>query len=287
MYAILRRLLTFCGIPVWIHFYIGVSRTHYAGIDMCMKTLTPTMTFTVGEPAQYILSVSAPWWQSTVYEAECWWLCRDWKFAGQLDAYLESSMVELCCLRCIGALVGVCLAVVIPYFWVSYLRAMQFLCNIVASHRFIIWISIGNDVYPLLSARSNVYGIVFEMSKVMRVALRYCSQVRFVYAGSSSTLQYEQRYSQHSCHMYDNAVTEIIDRVHDAGDVRGITGANLFQGLQLIDRIGHVSPVGAPVVRKGIILFAQWAMVKDPFDGWRRMMGDVLRLYPVKFRSRL
>ena len=132
VYAILRRLLTFCCIPVWIHFYIRVSRTHYAGIDMCMKALTLTMTFTVGEPAQYILSVSAPWWQSTVYEAGCWWLCRDWKFAGQLDAYLESSMVELCCLRCIGALVGVCLAVVIPYFWVSYLRAMQFLCNIVA-----------------------------------------------------------------------------------------------------------------------------------------------------------
>ena len=88
-------------------------------------------------------------------------------------------------------------------------------------------------------------------------------------------------------HVYDNEVTEIIDRVHDAWDVRRIIEANLFQGLQLRDRMGQLSPVCLPVVTKGIILFAEWAMVKDPLDSWRRMMRDVRRSYPVKLRSRL
>ena len=183
-----------------------------------------------------------------------------------------------------------CLAVVIPgaaFLWGSYLRAIQVLCNIVASPRFMVWISMGNDVYPPLSHRGNVYSIVFEISKVMRVASRYCSHQRLVYGGSSSTWQYQQRYRQHSCFVYDNEVREIIDRVHDSGGVRCITGASLFEGLQLIDCIGHVSPLSLPIVANGIIVLGKWAMVNDPLDGWRCMIRDVLWFYSVKPQSRL
>ena len=164
----------------------------------------------------------------------------------------------------------------------SYLRAIHVLCNIVASPRFMVWISMGNDVYPpsFYSNRSKLYSIVLEISRVMRVALRYCSHQHLVYGGSSSTWQYQQRYGEHGCHVYDNHVREIIDRVHEEGDVRCITGANLFGGLQLIDRIGHISPMSLPSVTQGIIVVAKWAMVNDPLDGWRRMIRHVLWLHP-------
>ena len=72
-----------------------------------------------------------------------------------------------------------CFAVVIPgaaFLWVSYLRVMEALFNIVASPRFLVWISMGNDVYAALSHRRNVHIIVIGILKVMRVALRHCSQ---------------------------------------------------------------------------------------------------------------
>ena len=176
-----------------------------------------------------------------------------------------------------------CLAVVIPgagFLWGSYLRAIHVLRNIVASPRFMVWISMGNDVYPPALHRGNINGIVWEISKVMRVALMYCSHQRLVYGGSSWTWQYQQRYGEHGCHVYDNQVREIIDRVHAQGDVRCITGANLFGGLQLIDRIGHISPMSLPGVTQGIIVLAKWAMVNDPVDCWRRMIRNVLWRYP-------
>ena len=62
------------------------------------------------------------------------------------------------------------------FLWVSYLRVMEALFNIVASPRFLVWISMGNDVYAALSHRRNVHIIVIGILKVMRVALRHCSQ---------------------------------------------------------------------------------------------------------------
>ena len=51
--------------------------------------------------------------------------------------------------------------------------------------------------------------------------------------------------------------------------------------------MGNECYVSLPNVTKGIILLKKWAMVKDPLASGRRMMRDVLWLYPVKFRSRL
>ena len=138
----------------------------------------------------------------------------------------------------------------------------------------------GNDIYPPGSQRGKLNGIVWEISRVMRVALRYCCHQRLVYGGSSTTWQYQQRYGEHGVQLYDKQVRAIIDGVHEEGDVRCITGANLFGGLQLIDRIGHISPMSLPIVTLGIIVVAKWAMVKDPLDCWRRMTRHVLWLHP-------
>ena len=188
-----------------------------------------------------------------------------------------------------------CLAVVIPgaaFLRGSYLRAIHVLCNMVASPRFMVWISMGNDVYPpsFYMNRSKLDSIVLEIWRVMRVALRYCSHQRLVYGGSSWTWQYQQQYGRHCCNVYDNQVREIIDLVHESGDVRCITGANLFHGLQLIDRIGHVSPMSLPIVTQGIFVLAKWAAEYDANDYvlcWRRMMRAVLVLHSAKQRSRL
>ena len=94
----LRRLLTFLGISVWKHFYTGLSRSEYAGIDMYMKTVTPGMPSTAGERGHYVLNVCRPWYQRQLYYQEDWWLCRDWFFMGQQDPMFDSviSDPQLC-----------------------------------------------------------------------------------------------------------------------------------------------------------------------------------------------
>ena len=90
----LRRLLTCLGIPVWKHFYTGLSRWEIAGIDIYMKTLTPTMRSTAGERAHIIANVSLPFHFRRQYRQEDWWLCPDWKFSGQVDPFFDTAISD-------------------------------------------------------------------------------------------------------------------------------------------------------------------------------------------------
>ena len=90
----LRRLLTFVGVPVWKHFYTGLSRLFIYGIDMYMKTLSPTMRSTAGERAHYVLNISRPWYLRKTVVQENWWLCRDWLFNGQLDPHFDRAISD-------------------------------------------------------------------------------------------------------------------------------------------------------------------------------------------------
>ena len=90
----LRRLLTFVGVPVWKHFYTGLSRLFIYGIDMYMKTLSPSMRSTAGERAHYVLNISRPWYLRKTVVQENWWLCRDWLFNGQLDPHFDRAISD-------------------------------------------------------------------------------------------------------------------------------------------------------------------------------------------------
>ena len=90
----LRRLLTFVGVPVWKHFYTGLSRLFIYGIDMYMKTLSPSMRSTAGERAHYVLNISRPWYLRKTVLQEDWWLCRDWLFNGQLDPHFDRAISD-------------------------------------------------------------------------------------------------------------------------------------------------------------------------------------------------
>ena len=92
--AMLRRLLTFLGVPVWKHFYTGLSRLFIRGIDMYMKTLSPIMRSTAGERAHYVLNVSRPWYLRQYIGQENWYLCRDWLFYGQQDPHFDTPISD-------------------------------------------------------------------------------------------------------------------------------------------------------------------------------------------------
>ena len=88
----LRRVLGFLGVPVWKHFYTGLSRMYLNGIDMYMKTLSPTMRSVAGERAHYVLNVSRPWFDRGRVWQEDWWVCRDWLFVGQFDPLFDTGI---------------------------------------------------------------------------------------------------------------------------------------------------------------------------------------------------
>ena len=90
----LRRLLTFLGVPVWKHFYTGLSRMFLNGIDMYMKTLSPPMRSVAGQRAHYVLNVSRPWFDRQRVSQENWYICRDWLFYDQMDPMFDSGISD-------------------------------------------------------------------------------------------------------------------------------------------------------------------------------------------------
>ena len=90
----LRRLLTFLGVPVWKHFYTGLSRMFLNGIDMYMKTLSPPMRSVVGQRAHYVLNVSRPWYDRQRVSQENWYICRDWLFYDQMDPMFDTGISD-------------------------------------------------------------------------------------------------------------------------------------------------------------------------------------------------
>ena len=64
------------------------------GIDMYMKTLSPTMRSVAGERAHYVLNVSRPWFDRGRVWQEDWWVCRDWLFVGQFDPLFDTGISD-------------------------------------------------------------------------------------------------------------------------------------------------------------------------------------------------
>ena len=90
----LRRLLTFLSVPVWKHFYTGLSRMFLNGIDMYMKTLSPPMRSVAGQRAHYVLNVSLPWFDRQRVSQENWYICRDWFFYDQMDPMFDTGISD-------------------------------------------------------------------------------------------------------------------------------------------------------------------------------------------------
>ena len=124
----LRRLLTFVCVPVWKHFYTGLSRLFIYGIDMYMKTLSPSMRSTAGERAHYVLNISRPWYLRKTVVQENWWLCLDWLFNGQLDPHFDRAISDPRLLQLTQTIVRNPRAGMSPLFFLIYLCVQPLVC---------------------------------------------------------------------------------------------------------------------------------------------------------------
>lgn len=122
---------------------------------------------------------------------------------------------------------------------------------------FVLWLVMGNDLYPpgrfyyhqdeLIDKASGLISGVYKKQQSP-----YGHQM-FVFGGSAETWQYRLSYEQDACNMYDKSVNYMVQglrkRIRDKRCIV-VSGAAVFQNLEMDDRIGHIS-------RRSVDLFSQ------------------------------
>jgi hypothetical protein len=81
----LGHALTVCGVPTWWFVDTGLCMSEYAGIDVYVKYLSPSILDTSGHVARWVLNVSQKWYERHPMRAELWWRCCDWLAYGQRE----------------------------------------------------------------------------------------------------------------------------------------------------------------------------------------------------------
>ena len=131
--------------------------------------------------------------------------------------------------------------------------------------RFVVWISLGNDLYPP-RADMRVYepGLLAAVGSFITQAFAYCPQNRFLYGASSEVWQYAKHFDSAACREYDRLCGTVCGHIlaqrstYPGLDAR--TGAELLNGVELADRIGHLSSGSMPILRHFYSEAVKWGM---------------------------
>ena len=137
--------------------------------------------------------------------------------------------------------------------------------------RFVVWISLGNDLYPpRADMRAYEPGLLGAVGSFLTQAFAYCPQHRFLYGGSSEVWQYAKHFDSGACREYDRLCGIVCGyiraqrRMYSGLDAR--TGAELLHGVELADRIGHFSAGSIAILRHFYTVLVMWGMTTaSPF----------------------
>ena len=127
--------------------------------------------------------------------------------------------------------------------------------------RWVVWKSMGNDLYPPGSDRIPLSKLVHAIEVFLRTAHNYwCPKHSLVFGGLSRTWGYSEKFGPDRAKAYDAGVQAIVDSMSIEGyDVQN--GADLLEGIVTVDTIGHVSDRSLPVLYKFFIALSQrWYM---------------------------
>ena len=131
--------------------------------------------------------------------------------------------------------------------------------------RFVVWISLGNDIYPpRADMRAYEPGLLGAVGSFLSEAFAYCPQHRFLYGGSSEVWQYAKHFDSGACREYDRLCGIVCGYIraqrsmYSGLDAR--TGAELLYGVELADRIGHFSAGSMAILRHFYTVLVMWGM---------------------------
>ena len=147
----------------------------------------------------------------------------------------------------------------------SYQYVLQRIKEFFSAPKFMVRVSMGNDLYPP-HRNMRVYEAPLReaLQLLLRMATEYCSEQRFVFGGSSEVWQYSQYFSPEACSEYDRMCAMVRSCFHSQRGmypgVSVINGDALLKGVVLTDRIGHISQLSMGQLRCFFRVLAKWGM---------------------------
>ena len=131
-----------------------------------------------------------------------------------------------------------------------------------ARPRFMVWISMANDLYPLDGEHPRQSFLYEKTTRLLQVAARWVPEQRMVFGGASGVWGYSQSFSPMAVSFYDVKCINVTRYVRREG-FSCITGGNIFIDMVLKDRIGHVSAESMPILIEGFRILTKWGMAKS------------------------
>ena len=131
----------------------------------------------------------------------------------------------------------------------------------VAAPGAIVWIAMGNDIFPPGDKRiqRNFSSIEGEIKDFFFGRRWFCLPQCLVFGGSSALWGYDKTMEKMHCEVYDSMVSSIVQTVKKM-DIPCMTGHAVFSGLQVVDSVGHVSQGSQEVITQGLCILAKWGI---------------------------
>ncbi len=138
-----------------------------------------------------------------------------------------------------------------------------------ARPRFMVWISMANDLYPLDWEHIPQSYVYERTTKLLNLAW-WAPENRMVFGGSSAVWGYLDKFSPLACYFYETKCIRVREYLRTRGEHSCITGASIFKGMVLKDRIGHVSFESMPILIEGFRILTRWGMARSrpPWTFW-------------------
>jgi hypothetical protein len=179
-----------------------------------------------------------------------------------------------------GMRVGIVVAPGASFLNLRYRGVLAILKAVLPSPQFMVWISMGSDIYPrMFSSADFEDGAMLVSADILALlgdASGYCPQQRIVFGGGARLWRYHQTEGITSAMNFDHMMKRIISYIKEDGRYPCISGGRVFEGLLLTDQIGHVSANSFVFMQRGFCVLSKWAMVPDFQDHWTRFVFRML-----------
>ena len=144
----------------------------------------------------------------------------------------------------------------------SYFHMLAVIRANFARPRFMVWICMANDLYPLHRRQPRQSFLSESTTRLLQVAARWVPEQRMVFGGDAGVWGYRESFSQFACGFYDMQCNMVTQYARREG-FSCLTGRNIFMDMVLTDRIGHVSAESMPILIEGFRILTKWGSAKS------------------------
>ena len=151
----------------------------------------------------------------------------------------------------------------------------------------LVWIAMGNDIFPPGDKRiqRNFWMVDDSIRKLFRRTRVFCRDQYLIFGGTSNLWMYHNTMDKMHLRVYDAMVTDLVEIVRNMG-YPCMTGYGAFNGVEVVDNVGHVSEASKEIITEGLCIVAKWAMV-TPRQRGLVILRSMMRRWMYIVRSKL